>query len=252
MRITLLLIAVIVLSSCAMNKATQGTLAGGAIGAGTGAIIGSATGHAGAGTAIGAGIGAVSGALIGNAFDQQDEQNRRLESDVERQQAIIDENRRLIEELKRGGADVYSSKRGVVVNLPDVLFAFDRADLTSAARKTVHEIAKVANKTGRTISVEGHTDNVGTTLYNEKLSINRAESVAKELEKNNVSPARLRVRGFGEGYPIATNNTDAGRSRNRRVEVIFENDSYEARRPVNNPDSVPEYNTNSYPDDRRY
>ena len=248
----LLFTVVLVLSSCATNKATKGAIAGTALGAGTGAIIGSATGHAGAGTAIGAGIGAVSGALLGNAFDQQDEETARLESDVKRQQELIDENRKLIEELKKGGADVYASKRGVVVNLPDVLFAFDRADLTSAARKTIHEIAKVAKNNDRQLSVEGHTDSIGSFMYNKKLSLDRAENVAKELEKNNISYGRLRVRGFGEGYPIATNNTPEGRSRNRRVEVIFENDVHENQRPVQNPDAVPEYNTSTYPGDRRY
>ena len=206
------------------NKATTGAVGGAALGSGLGAIIGSQTGHAGPGIAIGAAAGALGGALIGNSLDNVDEQNRQLGSRLDQQQQELEENRRLIEELKRRGTDAYSSSRGVVVNLPDVLFEFNRADLTQPARRTVREIADVARSTaGRDIAVEGHTDSVGSDSYNRGLSERRAVSVARELEFNGIEHGKLIVHGFGESSPIATNDTTAGRARNRRVEVIIKN-----------------------------
>lgn len=216
----------VLLSSCAkpMSKAAQGTLGGAALGAGTGAIIGSATGHAGVGTAIGAGIGALGGALAGNTLDRMDRENEALEAQVKQNQELLDENRRLIEELRRRGADVRSTERGVVINLPDILFEFDRARLTQEAERTVGEISDVLKGvTHRSLSVEGHTDSIGTVVYNKQLSRKRAESVAQELSQNGVPRQQMYVRGFGEGAPIATNNNEAGRARNRRVEIIVEN-----------------------------
>lgn len=218
------LIVVFLVSGCATNNATKGALAGGALGTGMGAIIGSATGHAGPGMAIGAAAGALGGALIGNEFDNQEAETRRLEQRNQLTQQQIDENRRLIDALKKSGADVRSSKRGVVVNLPDILFKFDRADLTPEAGRTINEIAGVLKEVkGRVIAVEGHTDSVGNTNYNKDLSARRADTVARRLIADGVDRSAVRSKGFGEGSPIATNNTDAGRARNRRVEVIVEN-----------------------------
>ena len=214
------------LVSCAksISKAGQGALAGATIGAGTGAIIGSQSGNAGPGIAIGAGLGALSGALVGNSLDSVDEENEALKEQLGRNQALLEENRRLIEELKKRGADVRSSERGVVINLPDILFEFDSANLTREAYRTIGEISEVlADTSERDISVEGHTDSIGSVAYNKRLSRRRAESVATQLRGNGVSSSRLRVVGYGEGAPIATNNSDAGRRRNRRVEIIVEN-----------------------------
>ncbi|MCB0359805.1 MAG: OmpA family protein [Bdellovibrionales bacterium] len=206
------------------NKATTGTLAGSALGAGLGAIIGNQAGNTGAGIAIGAAGGALGGALIGNSLDSGDRANAETQNRIDRTQQQIDENRRLIEELKRRGADVHGSQRGVVVNLPDILFAFDSYELTGRAQDTIREIAEVVRGVQqRHIAVEGHTDSIGTVTYNKRLSTDRAQSVARALERNGVEGRRISVYGFGEGRPIATNNTDAGRARNRRVEVIIEN-----------------------------
>ena len=246
MRYLVILLTLCLSLSCSMNSATKGALTGSALGAGTGAIIGSQTGHAGPGIAIGAAAGALGGALIGNAMDQQEQERQSLQRKVDDQQRLIDENRKLIEDLKRGGADVYASDRGVVVNLPDVLFEFGKADLTNSARKTIGDIARVVGSNNRRISVEGHTDSIGTVMYNKKLSYDRAENVANELNRKGITNQRLRVRGFGEGYPIATNNTDAGRARNRRVEVIIENNPEEEKAPINNPNAAPGYQDQRY------
>lgn len=222
----LALVLVFFLFSCStsLNKTTKGTLAGGTIGAGIGAIVGSQTGDAGAGTAVGAAAGALSGALIGNVFQAKDEENARLREQLDANQRQLDENKRLIDELRKRGADVRGTKRGVVINLPDVLFAFDSYSLTNEANRTVTEISQVIRETkGRMISVEGHTDSFGTVTYNKWLSEKRAQSVANSLQRNGISSQKMNVIGYGEGSPITTNNTEEGRARNRRVEVIIEN-----------------------------
>lgn len=216
----------IALTGCSqpISKSVQGALGGAALGAGAGAIVGNQTGRAGAGTAIGAGIGALTGAIAGHAMDQVDEENASLEAQLQQNEALLAENRRLIDELRSRGADVRSTSRGVVVNLPDILFEFDRANLTPEAYRTLNEIGGViVDIKDRPISVEGHTDSIGTVVYNKQLSQRRAESVARELNRLGVSRNQMMVRGYGEGQPIATNNSEAGRARNRRVEIIIEN-----------------------------
>lgn len=208
------------------NNTIAGTLAGAGLGAGAGAIIGNqAHHHAGAGVAIGSGLGAVGGALIGAGLDNQQHQINADRERLDRQQAQIDENRRLIEELRSRGTDVRESSRGVVINLPDILFDFDKATLTHDAQGTVREIADVLKNRGvnRRLAVEGHTDSIGTVMYNKRLSTARAESVARELSGHGIPHSRMQVVGLGEGSPIATNNTDEGRARNRRVEIIVQN-----------------------------
>lgn len=202
----------------------KGALGGAALGAGLGAIVGNQAGNTGAGIAIGSGFGALAGGLIGNEIQKGDdrlaENDRRL-SERDRELA---ENRRIIDELRSRGTDARLTDRGVVVNLPDVLFAFDSARLTREAERTARQIAEVVSQTpARRISVEGHTDSIGTIAYNRKLSEDRARSVAGELVRNGVSRNRLYVRGLGESEPVASNSTASGRQRNRRVEVILEN-----------------------------
>jgi outer membrane protein OmpA-like peptidoglycan-associated protein len=201
-----------------------GALTGAALGAGLGAIVGNQAGNTGAGIAIGSGFGALAGGLVGNEVDNQNAALDDRESRLNDQERELAENRRLIDELRARGADVRPSDRGVVVNLPDVLFDFNSARLTREAARTARDIADVASTaSGRTIAVEGHTDSIGTIEYNKRLSLNRARSVADALSREGVSRGRMVVRGLGESEPITTNATDSGRARNRRVEVIIEN-----------------------------
>ena len=220
-------ICVLLFSGCEnaqFGAREKGALGGAALGAGLGAIVGNQTGHAGAGVAIGSAFGAIAGGLVGNEVDKQDQASSEREVRLDQQDREIEENRRLIEQLKSRGVDVRSSSRGVVANLPDVLFEFDSAKLTMDAVGVAGEVADVVRDLrGRRISVEGHTDSVGTVAYNQKLSEERARSVADELVNHGVSGNTIRVRGFGESDPIASNNTESGRRRNRRVEVVIEN-----------------------------
>lgn len=202
----------------------KGALAGGALGAGLGAIIGNQTGSTGAGIAIGSAFGALSGALIGNEMDNQQAALDDRQGRIDEQDRALQENRRLIQELRNQGVDVRETRRGVVVNLPDVLFDFDRSALTPSARHTVQDIAQAIKDRGpRRISVEGHTDSVGTVPYNQRLSEDRARSVSHELVNNGIPRSNISTRGYGERDPIASNNSASGRQRNRRVEIVIEN-----------------------------
>ena len=215
------------LSACSgpPTKRETGALLGGALGAAAGAIIGHQTGHAAEGAAIGGALGGVGGAVAGDQIQRGDQ-------DLDRREEELARNRALIEELKRKQLDVRETRRGVVVNLPDILFEFGRAELTYDAEAKVRDIADVLDRPGvrgRTIAVEGHTDSIGSDDYNQRLSERRAQAVADSLASSGIPDGRMRVRGLGEKYPIAPNQTaggqddPAGRAKNRRVEVVIEN-----------------------------
>jgi outer membrane protein OmpA-like peptidoglycan-associated protein len=217
----------LLLGACAgpPTKRETGALGGAALGAGVGALIGHATGNTAAGAAIGGALGGVGGAVVGDQLESTDQKLDAREREIAR-------NRELIEELKRKNLDARESDRGVVVNLPDVLFEFNKSSLTTEARAKVRDIADILDGQrvhSRPVSVEGHTDSIGSEGYNQRLSERRAEAVASALETEGVSSNRVRTRGFGKKYPIAANkNSDgsdnpAGRAKNRRVEVIIEN-----------------------------
>lgn len=202
----------------------KGALAGGALGAGLGAIIGNQVGNPGAGVAIGSALGAVSGGIIGNEVERESQETAAQSERISRNEEMLAENRRILQELRAGGLDVKETGRGIVANLPDVLFQFGRADLTPSAFDAVGEIARIAARArGRQISVEGHTDSVGSPEFNQRLSQQRARSVADALVSSGVVASLVRTRGFGEDRPVASNGSDEGRRRNRRVEVILEN-----------------------------
>jgi len=224
----LIFVSALVLLGCEDSRwgaRETGAVTGGAVGAGLGAIVGNQVGDPGAGVAIGAAFGALSGALVGNEIDNRneriDENDRRIR-DRERE---LQENRRLIDELRSKGIEVRSTDRGIVVNLPDVLFEFGKASLTRGANRTVGDIVNVLgqNARGRKVAVEGHTDSVGSVEYNRRLSEDRARSVADALVQEGVPGRLISTRGFGESRPVASNMSADGRQRNRRVEVIIEN-----------------------------
>jgi len=219
----LLLTVLVLFSSCQnyqRNPSTYGGLtAGTALGAGLGAIVGNQVGDTGAGVAIGSAFGAVSGALVGSQLDGQNNAISANDSAIYQQQRQIDENRRLINDLRRRGVDAVNVDRGVMVNLPDVYFAFDSSQLSYKARSVVRDIARLSGR--RKISVEGHADSTGTRDYNYRLSLNRAQRVARELDNNGVPSDLIFVQGFGEDKPIASNKNSIGRQKNRRVEVIL-------------------------------
>ncbi len=218
---------------CAQPLSTRekATLGGAGLGAATGAIIGAAVGNPGAGAAIGGALGGVTGAVAGDRFQKRDTELAANQQQIERQRQEISRNRQLLEELKRRNLEARETERGVVVNLPDVLFEFGRSDLTGDAQSRVQGIADVLNNQaqGRRVSIEGHTDAIGGEEANQRLSERRATSVAGALTTSGVDQARVTTTGYGERYPVAPNtnpdgsDNSAGRAKNRRVEVVIEN-----------------------------
>ncbi len=115
--------------------------------------------------------------------------------------------------------DIEVGKSIVVEN---IYFEFDRAYLRRESIKTLDSIVAQLKKNPRIkLEIHGHTDNIGTKEYNQKLSEKRANAVMEYLIKNGISPERLKAIGFGEAKPIADNSTEEGRSRNRRTEFLI-------------------------------
>ena len=114
------------------------------------------------------------------------------------------------------------TERGLVLTLGDVLFDTGGATLKSGAYATLDRLASaLKDKSGRSVTIEGHTDDVGSDAANEALSLRRAESVQMALMQRGVASAQMQVMGRGEMTPVAGNDNIAGRQQNRRVELIF-------------------------------
>jgi outer membrane protein OmpA-like peptidoglycan-associated protein len=112
--------------------------------------------------------------------------------------------------------------RGLVLTLGDVLFDTGRATLKPGADRTVDRLAQALKDNPNTrVMIEGHTDSVGGDEYNMALSDRRAEAVADALRFRGVPADRYEAKGLGKDFPVASNDTQAGRQQNRRVEIIF-------------------------------
>jgi len=111
---------------------------------------------------------------------------------------------------------------GESIVIPNIYFEFNQAYLRRESLETLSKLVEQLKKNPRIkIEIQGHTDNIGTREYNQKLSEKRAEVVMEYLIKNGISPERLRVRGFGETKPVAPNTTEEGRAKNRRTEILI-------------------------------
>lgn len=198
-------------TSCEILRKNKNT----AIGAGTGVAVGGAiggllgkkNGNTAGGIIIGAAVGGVAGGAIGKYMDKQ---------------------QRELEEKLGKSADVERVGEGIKVTFDSgLLFAFNSSDLSSEMKTQLRDFAGTLNEYDETnILIDGHTDSVGSDSYNMKLSEKRAKSVHDYLAGLGVNRSRLGIRGFGETQPVATNDTDTGRTKNRRVEVsIWANDA---------------------------
>jgi len=178
------------------KKTAIGTGAGAAGGAGIGAAIGSASGNAGKGAMIGAAAGAILGGVIGNRLDKQ-----------AKELAQYAETRR--------------TDQGILVSLKgDILFDSGKAKLKPDASNKVNEIGAILAKYPEDrIVVVGHTDNVGSDEYNQRLSENRANAVKVQLLSKGVTDENITTVGMGESQPVSPNATKEGRGQNRRVEL---------------------------------
>jgi len=114
------------------------------------------------------------------------------------------------------------TERGLVLTLGDVLFDTGESSLRSGAYATLDRLsAALKGKPGRSVLIEGHTDNVGSDQNNQALSMHRAESVQSALMQRGVASDQIKVMGRGESSPVASNEDAAGRQQNRRVDLIF-------------------------------
>jgi outer membrane protein OmpA-like peptidoglycan-associated protein len=205
--IPLSLIVCLSLSSCMpQSKTGKGGLYGAAGGAAAGAILGQAIGHDTEatlwGAAIGAALGGAAGAGVGKYMDNQEEEMRQaLEAS---QAAAVQREGNLLSVMFKG----------------DVTFDHNSAVVRPGLYNEIDRVANVLNQYPQTlIRVEGHTDSTGSEQYNLDLSRRRAEAVRNLLVQRNVSASRMEVVGYGEAKPVATNETEAGRQMNRRVEL---------------------------------
>jgi len=229
-RVVLLIGAMVVVSGCAGGEITtreKGAGIGALGGAAAGGLIGAAVGHPGAGAAIGGTLGLGAGALVGDQLQGQENKQKEQQRAIDQQRAEIDKNRALIEELKRRNIEARETSRGVAVNLPNVNFQFDSADLTPDGRSKVNQIADIIkhDASNRRITVEGHAsrESAAQEAYNQRLSERRANTVADALERDGVNDKNITAQGLGTRAPIASNDTESGRQQNRRVEVTIEN-----------------------------
>jgi outer membrane protein OmpA-like peptidoglycan-associated protein len=193
--------AIIITGCKSMNKTQKGAAIGVAGGAAAGAVIGKAAGNTALGAIIGAAVGGATGAVIGRKMDKQAK---------EIEQQVPD-------------AKVERVGEGIVVEFSsNVLFGYDKSNVSTDASVTLDKLIIILNKYPDTnLEIQGHTDNAGTDEYNEGLSIRRANGVAKYLTAHGISSSRLTLKGFGERVPKYSNDTEDGRSKNRRVEFLI-------------------------------
>lgn len=187
------------------NNQQKGTVIGTAAGAVIGGVLGNNLGkgkNAPAGAVLGGIVGGVAGNVIGRNMDKQ------------------------AKEIKETlpGAEVERVGEGIKVTMKEnmVNFGFDSSDLTSAAKANLDKLAQVLkNNMDTNINIYGHTDSKGTDAYNLSLSERRAAAVKNYLVSQGVSAGRMFTMGVGEKEPVASNDTDAGRAENRRVEFAI-------------------------------
>src|SRR5262249_40409909 len=121
--------------------------------------------------------------------------------------------------------DTRETERGLVINISDVLFDTGQFTLKPAAREKLARVSGIVlAHPGLRLEAEGHTDSVGSDDFNQQLSEKRAMTVRDFLAQQGVSLASLGAHGFGKTLPVASNDTAAGRQRNRRVELVVAGD----------------------------
>jgi outer membrane protein OmpA-like peptidoglycan-associated protein len=204
LRTAVVAVVAVSLAGCeTMSEREKGTAQGAAIGAVAGALIGKATGgKAGTGAVAGAAVGAIAGNLW----------SRRME-----------DKRRAMEQATAGtGIEVSrTADNQLKVNVPsDLSFDTGRADLKPGLRPVLDQFAQGLDATTQVVIV-GHTDSTGSDAINNPLSLQRAQTVRDYLAVRGVPGGRMEIAGRGSREPLADNATEAGRAKNRRVEIFL-------------------------------
>lgn len=184
--------------------AVIGTAGGAAVGAGIGALIGGGKGAL-IGGALGTAAGATAGVLIGKKMDKQKEELAKIEgAQVE---SVTDQNN--LQAIK-------------VTFDSGILFGFNKSNLSASAKESLDKFAVSLKENPSTdVAIYGYTDNVGTLEANKKVSNQRAQAVQQYLTNAGVPSARLTAQGLAWDNPVASNDTEAGRAQNRRVEIYI-------------------------------
>jgi len=187
--------------NCAANNRTKGAVIGATGGAVVGGVIGKQSGHTAQGAIIGAVVGGAAGGIIGHQMDQQ------------------------AKDLKQNipGATVERVGEGIKVTFASgLLFDFGSDRVRDEARHNLDALANNLDKyDDSNLMIVGHTDDVGSESYNLDLSEHRADAATRYLTADGVARSRIGTRGVGESEPVASNESDAGRAKNRRVEVAI-------------------------------
>lgn len=200
------LAAAALLAACAnrpMSERERGTAQGAAIGAVAGAIIGSATGGRAGQSAV---AGAAVGAVAGNLWSKH-----------------MEDKRRAMEQATAGtGVEVARTEDNQLrVQVPsDISFALNSASIDPRLRPVLDAFAQ-GLEPNTLVRIVGHTDNTGSDAINDPLSLRRAESVRSYLQDRGVSGQRIEVAGRGSREPLVSNDSEANRARNRRVEIFL-------------------------------
>ena len=199
----------LLLTSCESVQNANNTQKGAAIGTAAGAVIGGILGNnigkggnAPLGAVLGGVVGGVAGGVIGDKMDKQ------------------------AKEIKEvlPGAEVERVGEGIKVTLNEntVNFDFNSANLTTLAKSNLDKLVTVLkNNPDTNINIYGHTDSIGTDAVNLRISSQRAAAVKNYFVANGISASRMFTEGLGKSSPIASNDTDAGRAKNRRVEFAI-------------------------------
>lgn len=199
---TMTFLALGLTSACASwGHRETGAVVGAGAGGAVGGVIGSQTGSTARGAIIGAVVGGAAGAAIGHRMDQQ---ARELEVEVP-------------------GAIVERVGEGIHITFASgLLYDFDSHEILPAAAENLRNLAaSLQRHPDSQLLIVGHTDSTGRDTYNHDLSVRRAESALRFLAAQGVPGARMAASGRGEWEPLATNETEAGRQANRRIEVAI-------------------------------
>lgn len=207
--LALVLLSSLLFTGCEAVKNANNTQKGAAIGTAAGAVIGGILGNnigkgknAALGAVLGGVVGGVAGGVIGNKMDKQ------------------------AKEIKQAlpGAEVERVGEGIKITLGEntINFDFDSSNLTPLAKNNLNKLSDVlVSNPDTNINVYGYTDSKGTDEYNLSLSQRRSESVINYLVSKGIAKSRLFAMGMGEKDPIADNDSDVGRAKNRRVEFAI-------------------------------